>query len=105
MLEVIVPQLRRLPAGENARVFMQESDHVGIETFDDLVGQISWSHHWIAVDGKMIHHSAPYRYVWPSELNLMAEVAGLRIENRWSDWARNEFTSDSENQVVVFIKD
>lgn len=102
VVEVIVPQLRRLPAGEVARVFMQEPDHVGIETFDDLVGQIAWSHHWMAVDGRLVHHAAPYRYVWPAELDLMAKLAGLQLEDRWSDWKRGPFTSESENQVVVF---
>ena len=76
VVEVIVPQLRRVPPGENARVFTLEPDHVGIETFDDLVGQIAWSHHWIEGDGRLVRHSAPYRYVWPSELDLMARLAG-----------------------------
>ena len=102
VVEVIVPQLRRVPPGEVARVIMNAPDHVGIETFDDLVGQIAWSHHWMAVDGGLVHHAAPYRYVWPSELDLMARIAGLRLQNRWSDWGRSEFTSESENQVAVF---
>ncbi|MFT4773381.1 MAG: SAM-dependent methyltransferase [Ilumatobacter sp.] len=102
VVEVIVPQLRRIPAGEVARVFMSEPDHVGIETFDDQVGQIAWSHHWMSVDGSLVHHAAPYRYVWPSELDLMAQLAGLNFEDRWADWKRSPFTSDSENQVVVY---
>jgi SAM-dependent methyltransferase len=102
VVEVVVPQLRRIPAGEVAWVFMKERDHVGIETFDDLVGQIAWSHHWIAVDGRLLHHSAPYRYVWPSELDLMAEIAGLQFEARWADWKRSPFTSTSDSQIAVF---
>lgn len=102
VIEVIVPQLRRLPVGEVARVFMQDPEHVGIETFDDLVGQIAWSHHWMAINGRLIHHAAPYRYLWPSELDLMAEIAGFRLEHRWADWKRGAFTSASDNQVVVF---
>lgn len=103
VVEVIVPQLRRVPAGEVARVFMSEPDHVGVEmTFDDLVGQIAWSHHWMSVDGRLVHHAAPYRYVWPSELDLMAEIAGLELEQRWAVWKRGAFTSESDNQVVVF---
>ena len=47
VVEVIVPQLRRVPPGETARVFTLDPDHVGIETFDDVAGQIAWSHHWI----------------------------------------------------------
>lgn len=104
VVEVIVPQLRRLPAGETSRVFTSEPDHVGIETFDDLVGQIAWSHHWFAVDGRLVHHAAPYRYAWPSELDLMAQLAGLRLQDRWSDWGRNPFTSVSETQVAVYAR-
>jgi SAM-dependent methyltransferase len=102
VLEVVVPQLRRLPPGEIGRVFTMRDDHVGIETFDDLLGQISWSHHWMAVDGRLVTHAAPYRYVWPSELDLMAQLAGLRVRERWAGWSRQPFTSDSANQVVVF---
>ena len=102
VLEVIVPQLRRVPAGEHARVFTLEPDHVGIETFDDLVGQIAWSHHWMDVDGRLVQHSAPYRYVWPSELDLMARIAGLRRRDRWAGWDQAPFTSDSVSQVVVY---
>lgn len=58
-----MPQLRRLPPGEIGRVFTLEADHVGIETFDDLVGQVTWSHHWMEVDGHLVRHSAPYRFV------------------------------------------
>ncbi len=102
VVEVIVPQIRKLPAGETARVFISERDHVGVETFDDSVGQIAWSHHWMSVDGQLVHHSAPYRYVWPSELDLMAEIAGFDLEHRWADWHRSTFTSDSDFQVAVF---
>ena len=102
VLEVVVPQLRRLPPGELGRVFDLQPGHVGIETFDDLVDQISWSHHWTDVDGRLLQHSAPYRYVWPSELDLMARLAGLRRRDRWADWHGVPFTSDSASQVVVY---
>jgi SAM-dependent methyltransferase len=104
VVEVIVPQLRRVPPGETGRVFTLEPDHVGIETFDDLVGQISWSHHWMEVEGRLVRHSAPYRYVWPSELDLMARLAGLRLRDRWAGWNQEPFTSESRSQVAVFEK-
>jgi SAM-dependent methyltransferase len=104
VVEVIVPQLRRVPPGESSRVFTLEPDHVGIETFDDLVGQIASSHHWIERDGRLTRHSAPYRYVWPSELDLMARLAGLRLRDRWAGWDKEPFTSDSTSQVAVFEK-
>jgi SAM-dependent methyltransferase len=102
VIEVIVPQLRRVPPGESARVFTLEPDHVGIETFDDVAGQIAWSHHWIAAGDRLLRHSAPYRYAWPSELDLMAKVTGFRLADRWAGWDRAPFTSDSPSQVAVF---
>ncbi len=102
VVEVVVPQLRRLPVGELGRVFTLDPDHVGIETFDDVVGQVSWSHHWMTVDERLVRHSAPYRYVWPSELDLMAQLAGLRLRERWATWSRAPFTSESTSQVAVF---
>ena len=104
VVEVDVPQLRRLLPGELGRVFELRPEHVGIETFDDLVGQVSWSHHWMEVDGRLIRHSAPYRYVWPSELDLMAQLAGLRLRDRWAGWRREAFSSESTGQVAVFEK-
>jgi SAM-dependent methyltransferase len=104
VVEVIVPQLRRVPPGETSRVFTLDPDHGGIETFDDLVGQIAWSHHWIEADGRLVRHSAPYRYVWPSELDLMARITGFRLRERWAGWDRAPFTSGSHTQVAVFEK-
>jgi hypothetical protein len=56
------------------------------------------------VSGRLVRHSAPYRYVWPSELDLMARMAGLGLRERWADWDRAPFTSDSERQVAVYEK-
>jgi SAM-dependent methyltransferase len=104
VVELTVPQLRRVPRSEAGWVFRMEPDHVGIETFDDLVAQVAWSHHWIDADGRLIHHAAPYRYIWPSELVLMARIAGFALEARWGDWDRSPFTSGSTKQVAVFLK-
>jgi SAM-dependent methyltransferase len=104
VVEVVVPQLRRVPPGETGRVFTLDPDHVGIETFDDTAGQIAWSHHWIQAHGRVVRHSAPYRYVWPSELDLMAKIAGFRLRDRWAGWDRAPFTSDSHSQVAAFEK-
>ena len=104
VIELIVPQLRRVPPSELARVFRLDADHVGIETFDDVVEQVAWSHHWIEVDGRLVRHSAPYRYIWPSELLLMARIAGFELQDRWSDWDRSPFNSESAKQVAVFAK-
>jgi SAM-dependent methyltransferase len=104
VVEVIVPQLRSVPRGERGRVFALSPDHIGIETFDDTAGQIAWSHHWNEVAGRLVKHSGPFRYVWPSELDLMARLAGFRLEHRWSGWDKSPFTSDSAKQVAVYEK-
>jgi SAM-dependent methyltransferase len=103
VVELIVPQLRRVPPSEAGWIFQMDSDHVGIETFDDVASQVAWSHHWMEVDGRLVRHSAPYRYIWPSELVLMAKLAGLDLEDRWGDWDRSPFTSESAKQVAVFV--
>jgi SAM-dependent methyltransferase len=104
VVEVIVPQIRQVPPGAVGRVFTMEPGHVGIETFDDLVGQIAWSHHWREAGGRLVHHAAPYRYVWPAELDLMAELAGFRLRERYAGWTRAPFTSESPEQVAVYEK-
>jgi hypothetical protein len=104
VVEVEVPQLRRVPPGETGWVFTLDPAHVGIETFDDTAAQIAWSHHWIEADGRLVHHSAPYRYVWPSELDLMAKLTGFQVRDRWAGWDRAAFISASDSQVAVFEK-
>lgn len=104
VIEVIIPQIRSVPRGEVGRVFTLEPEHIGIETFDDLVGQIAWSHHWADVAGQLVKHSAPYRYVWPSELDLMAMLAGMGLRERWSDWNRQPFTNASTKHVSIWQK-
>jgi SAM-dependent methyltransferase len=104
VVEVGVPQLRAVPPGAAGRVFELEPAHVGVETFDDVVGQVAWSHHWMQVDGRLVHHAAPYRYVWPAELDLMARLAGLALRDRWAGWDRSPFDETSTSQVAVYEK-
>lgn len=104
VVEVVVPRPEEVPAGAIGRVFRLTDEHVGVETYDDPVGQIASSHHWMRVQGRLTTHAAPYRYVWPSELVLMGELAGLRLRDRWADWTRGPFTAQSPRQVAVFEK-
>ena len=104
VIAVVVPQLRTFLPGKNSRVFTLEPAHVGIETLDDVAGQIASSHHWMQVEGRLVTYSAPYRYVWPSELDLMARLAGFRLAHRWAGWDRSTFTADSGSHVSVYEK-
>jgi SAM-dependent methyltransferase len=101
VIEVVVPALRRLPPGETVRPFTVTPTHLGFEECD-VASQIAFSHHYWVVDGRLETFSAPFRYVWPSELDLMARLAGMRLRERWSDWRRAPFTSDSAGHVSVW---
>jgi SAM-dependent methyltransferase len=93
------------PSTDQPHVFSTEPNHAGIDTLDDLAGQLSSSHHWINVDGRFVYHAGQYRYVWPSELVLMGRVAGLRLVERWGNWSRGPFTAQpASNTITVFEK-
>jgi SAM-dependent methyltransferase len=103
VIEVIVPALQRLPPGETVRPFAVTPAHLGFEEYE-VATQIAISHHYWMLDGQFETLSAPFRYVWPSELDLMARLAGLTRRERWSDWTRSPFTSDSTQHVSVWQK-
>jgi hypothetical protein len=103
VIEVGLPQLQRLPPGETARVFHLGETHWGIDEYD-VSTQGLRSHHFELVDGRIEYHSLPFRYVWPAELDLMAQLAGMRLRERWAGWNREPFTSDSRKHVSVWAK-
>jgi SAM-dependent methyltransferase len=103
VIEVGIPQLRRLPPGETFRVFDSSETHWGVDEYD-VANQGLVSHHFSIVDGRWQLLSMPFRYVWPSELDLMAELAGMRLRERWSDWSREEFTAESRKHISVWEK-
>jgi SAM-dependent methyltransferase len=103
VVEVFVPHLRVLPPGQRTRVFRYSPHAVGFDEYTDFVGQVLWSHHYrVDDDGTLDVFAAPFRYVWPSELDLMARLAGLRLRARWADWDRAPFTEDSPFHVSVW---
>jgi SAM-dependent methyltransferase len=101
VIEVGVPGLQRLPPGETVRAFTVSPTRLGFDEYD-LAAQILYSHHYWVEDGRLETFSAPYRYVWPSELDLMARLAGMTLRERWSDWHRAPFTSESASHVSVW---
>jgi SAM-dependent methyltransferase len=105
VIEVVVPDLRRLPPGETVRAFTVDDHHLGFDEFTDLTeAQISYSHHYFIVGDGVEIFSAPYRFVWPSELDLMARIAGLTRRERWANWKREPFTGESRAHISVWEK-
>ena len=103
VIEVYVPELQRLPPGETYHAFTVTPTHLGFEEYD-VATQIAFSHHYWVIDGQLETLSTPHRYVWPSELDLMAELAGMRLRERWGGWKREPFTSESDKHVSVWEK-
>ena len=103
VIELEVPDLRRFPIGAVAVPFAVGDEHVGFDTFD-LVNQRLTSHHYRIAEGRAAVFHSEHRFAWPAELDLMAELAGLRGTDRWADWTRAEFTADSRSHVSVWAK-
>lgn len=101
LIEVLVPELRRLPPGERLHTFIATDDHLGYEEYD-FATQTSISHHYWMLGDRLERRSIPFRYAWPSELDLMARIAGLTLRHRWSGWHREPFTGESRQHVSVW---
>jgi SAM-dependent methyltransferase len=100
VVEVGVPHV-----GDRFAVFDHTDEHVGVDEHDPTT-QLAWSHHYSSTDGVTYHRrSIPFRKVWPAELDLMARMAGMRLESRWADWDRSPFTGASTKHVSVWRKD
>src|ERR1700694_1465286 len=103
VVEVGVPELQRLPPGETLRAFHSSETRWGLDEYN-VATQGLTSHHFELMDGTLQLRSIPFRYVWPSELDLMAQLAGMSLRERWSGWNREVFTSESRTHVSVWAK-
>jgi len=103
VVETLVPPVQRLPFGETLLAFDRSPAHWGIDEFD-IASQSYSSHHIWRENGTERQVSIPFRYAWPAEMDLMAQIAGLAPEHRWSDWARAQFTLHSRSHISVWRK-
>ena len=101
VIEVGIPSLQRLPPGETFQPFEVSATKLGFDELD-VASQGLISHHYTVVDDRLEVVSMPFRYVWPSELDLMARLAGMTLRERWSGWRREPFTSESRKHVSVW---
>ena len=106
VVELWVPELRTLPPGQKATVFTSEPGYIALDTVDVLRQQVV-SHHFrfgaAIEDGRQARlFRSPHRYIWPSELDLMAQLAGMELESRHGDWSDGEFTAESTSHVSIY---
>ena len=102
VIELWVPELRKLPPGQEATVWHNEPGYIGLDTYD-VLHQLVVSYHFRfdeGIDAKL--YRSPHRYIWPAELDLMAQLAGFELETRHADWQGAEFTAESRSHVSVY---
>ncbi|MEU7616197.1 class I SAM-dependent methyltransferase [Micromonospora rifamycinica] len=102
VIELWVPELRKLPPGQQAVVWHSEPGYLGVDTYDVLVQHVVSHHFRFAGSRQAELFRTPHRYVWPAELDLMAQLAGFVLESRHADWAGGEFTAESRSHVSVY---
>jgi SAM-dependent methyltransferase len=103
VIEVGLPDLRRLPPGQTVVPFTLKPGRLGFDEYD-LVNQGLVSHHYWQTGDRWESLSMPFRYVWPAELDLMARLAGMQLRERWADWNREPFTADAAKHISVWRK-
>ena len=103
LIEVMMPQLRRLPPGQTVVPYHVSPNHWAFDIYDVATQQTS-SNYVNVVDGRGEYKSIPFRYVWPAELDLMAELAGMRLRERWEGWKREPFTHESGQHISIWEK-
>ncbi|QDN83363.1 class I SAM-dependent methyltransferase [Streptomyces sp. S1A1-7] len=104
VVELWVPELRKLPPGQQAVVWESATGYIGLDTYDVLRQQVV-SHHFrfdTEAGSQARLFRSPHRYIWPAELDLMAELAGMTRESRHADWTGEEFTAESRSHVSVY---
>ena len=103
VIELEVPDLRRLPPGRTATVFTSQPGYIGVDAIDTL-NQLLVSNHFRFKENSREAHvfRSPHRYIWPSEMDLMAQLAGFTLESRHADWSGSAFTAESTSHVSVY---
>ncbi|MGC3000784.1 class I SAM-dependent DNA methyltransferase [Streptomyces sp. G35A] len=102
VVELWVPELRKLPPGQTATVWQSEPGYIGLDTYDVLRQHVV-SHHFHFDETQQARLArSPHRYIWPAELDLMAQLAGFERESRHADWAGAPFTAESRSHVSVY---
>ncbi|SDO90155.1 class I SAM-dependent methyltransferase [Actinacidiphila guanduensis] len=107
VIELWVPELRALPPGRTATVWQSEPGYIGLDTYDVLRQHVVSHHFHFDGPGDDDRRQArlfrtPHRYIWPAELDLMAQLAGFEPESRHADWQGAEFTAESRSHVSVY---
>jgi SAM-dependent methyltransferase len=103
VIEARVPELQRLPLGQTVLPWRADPDALSYYVYDVVSQRLSGRHYYLQ-KGRIQPSPIEMRYAWPSELDLMARLAGMRLEHRWGGWSREPFTALSPSHVSVYAK-
>jgi SAM-dependent methyltransferase len=109
LIDVGLPGLRRLPPGQDTVPFSvapagEGGGYLGFDQYDVVTQEFTSNHVWVFADGTGQFRRIPFRYAWPAEMDLMARIAGMRLQHRWSGWDRSALTAESTSHVSVWVK-
>ncbi|GAB2598179.1 methyltransferase [Paractinoplanes abujensis] len=104
LVEVMIPELRKLPAGQTVVPFTVTPGHWGFDSYEVATQRMASNYVTLHEDGRGDFASVPFRYLWPAEMDLMARMAGLRPEHRWDSWERTPFTNESGKIIATWVK-
>ncbi|SFD21095.1 class I SAM-dependent methyltransferase [Streptomyces aidingensis] len=102
LIELGVPDLRRIPPGQQGLIFRTEPGYIGLDTYDPLRQHLVSHHFRFGDDRRARLFRSPHRYIWPAELDLMGQLAGFALESRHADWQQSEFTAESRSHISVY---
>jgi hypothetical protein len=103
VIEARVPELQRLPLGQTVLPWRADPDGWSYYVYDVVTQRLS-GRHFHVVDGRVEPSPIEMRYTWPAELDLMARLAGMGLQDRWGGWKRQPFTALSSTHVSVYEK-
>lgn len=102
VIELVVPELRKLPPTQEAVVWQSEAGYIGLDVYDVVLQHVV-SHHFKFGEDRQAHVlRTRHRYIWPAELDLMAQLCGFELESRNADWIGSPFTAESRSHVSVY---
>jgi SAM-dependent methyltransferase len=102
VIELWVPPIQRLPPGQQAVPMSLDEGHLLFDTYDVVTQECASHHYHRDADGSIRYSVGHFRYLWPSECDLMAQLAGLELESRFADWEGTPFTASSQSHVSVW---
>ena len=103
LIEAFVPDPARFVGGRNLSVSGIEPDLVTLDVArHDAANQRVYSQHLLLTEAGTRLYPVQLRYAWPSELDLMARLAGLRLRDRWSGWDGAPFTAASSSHISLY---